>query len=79
MATGSTTQRIKRSSIGGVMVLVLEQWKAAVPGQVQAAVGRDRSALQQQVLRPSRLRGQALECPFDFHHYLVGPSSADTC
>ena len=52
----------------------------AVPvlGQSKLGFGRDRSALQQQVLRPSRLRGQALECPFDFHHYLVGPSSADT-
>lgn len=52
---------------------------APVLGQSKSGVGRDRSALQQQVLHPLRPRAPALGCPFDFHHYLVGPSSADTC
>lgn len=52
---------------------------APVLGQSKSGVGRDRSALQQQVLQPLRPRAPALVCPFDFHHYPVGPSSADTC
>ena len=58
----------------------VEAVAVAVPvlGHSKSGVERDRAALQQQVLHPLRPREQVLECPFDSHHYLVGPSSADT-